>query len=53
VTPTETMKKIKREKILDFTQEEHGFIFRPRKLVTRSMQQVEEMPEAPLDKTEP
>lgn len=51
VTPTETKKKSKRAKKLYFIEEEHGFIFRPRKHVTRSMWQVEEIPEAPLDKT--
>ena len=49
---TGAKKKSKRAKKLDFTQEEQGFIFRPRKFVTRSMQQVEKVLEAPLSKTE-
>lgn len=38
---------------MDFTQDEPGFVFKPRNLVTRSEQPIEKMPEVPSEKKNP
>lgn len=53
VTKTENKKKSKRAKKLEFSHEEHGFIFMPRKNVTRSIQWAEKMLGVPLEKIGP
>lgn len=55
MTHTQIHEKRNRYKKPNFSQEEHGFIFRPRKPMRRStkaMQQAEKMPEIPSEKTE-